>query len=504
MCQKFSKLSFAVLLSISFLACKNEKLEPDDVDVTNLSYNELEANREVFSKVLAVALTDQSVRELIKTEASKKFDGEDEVLFQTIKSQKLGNGQSLVNTLASIYGSDDKFLSIVKSLPRLTILVPEVYKFSNNKWDIASQIPAVASLKTKNGKVDISELNAFYSDGTTKKLKRNIVPNEAVLVVKDSERVILSDDGNKRVGQVLGKVFQAGDFTFRYLDARYENTNLTKSNTNNTRQFGRWWEVNSGAYNASFHNLQFHRDYVYYGIAPELGVNSGAFRNNIREYITSIRFESVNNISNALDDVVTDWSDGRFEFAITVLFVDDKTAPSSVTKIFDVSLFDLCNCMYSPAGSVTVWSLKTYKLYDPMSYGAGPGNAIEIAPWDMKRYGDTWKFVIQEQDATTSTNYSYTTGITSGYGTNYSSNQKEGPNFGGTTSSGTSYSQTFSLTVAGQSDVLGEALLHWTDKIISTGTWAPENENGDIELIGGGTREISTGTVAISVEPLSF
>lgn len=335
------------------------------------------------------------------------------------------------------------------------------------------------------------------------KLKRNVIPNEPVLVVKDSERIILSNDGNKRVGQDLGKAFQAGGFAFRYLDKRYESANSSKPESN-ARQFGRWWEVNPYAWNASYYNMQFHRDYVYYGISPELGVNSGPLRNNIREYITSIRFEHVNNLQNAFDDTVTDWADGHFEFAITILFVDNKTAASSVMKVFDASLGDMCDYTVNQNGSITINSLKTFKLYDPMTMGAGPGNAVEIVPWDMKRYGDTWKFVIQEQDATTNTTFSYTTGITSSFGTNYTSNQKDGPNFGSTTSFGTSYSQTFTLAVSGQSDVLGETLLHWTDKIINSGTWVYDESDDDYRLEGGATREVSTGTVAISIEPLSF
>jgi hypothetical protein len=503
---KISFLKFAFgLFSIGFIwSCNSNDLQPDSGSIPNNSYEKIEENRETFAKTFAVALSDVSVRELIKKEADKQFDGEEEVLFQVVKDQKLSNGQSLIDKLISIHGSEDRFRSIVKSLPLLTILVPEVYQFSNDKWDVASQVPAVAALKTKNGKTIISELNTFYLDGTVKELKRNVVPNEPVLVVKDSERIILSDDVNKRVGQDLGKAFQAGNFAFRYLDKRYETTNPSKPGTTNARQFGSWWEVNPYVWNAAYYHMQFHRDYVYYGITPELGVTTGPFKTNVREYITSIRFENVNNLQNAFDDTVTDWSDGHFEFQITALFVDNKTAPSSVMKVFDASLGDMCDYTVNQNGSITINSLKTFRLFNPQGYGAGPGKAVEIAPWDMKRYGDTWKFVVQEQDATTNTTYSYTTGITSSFGTNYTSNYKDGPNFGSTTSFGTSYSQTFTLAVSGQSDVLGEALLHWTDKVIDSGTWVYDETDDDYRLEGGGTREISTGTIAISVEPLSF
>jgi hypothetical protein len=75
---------------------------------------------------------------------------------------------------------------------------------------------------------------------------------------------------------------------------------------------------------------------------------------------------------------------------------------------------------------------------------------IEIWNWNLRKYGDTWKFVIYERDNGATTNIS--TSLTSNFGTNFSNEVKDGPKFGSTGSSG--YSQTFSYSFVNGSDPL--------------------------------------------------
>jgi hypothetical protein len=136
-------------------------------------------------------------------------------------------------------------------------------------------------------------------------------------------------------------------------------------------------------------------------------------------------------------------------------------------------------------GTIIVNSTREYTI---------PGKGHFIQVWDMQRYGDTWKFTCLEQDQQTVQTFSITSTITSNYGTNYTNNVKDGPNFGNTTATGSSFAVGYSLAVTGGSDQLGEGYLNWKDKILWSNATIFTSPTGF-------SYPIETGTLQLSVEP---
>lgn len=476
-----------LLLVICFYSCKQEQItsQPNE----RVSHEQIEKYREDFSKTLAVAVKDASVRSLIKQEASRQFDGEAEFLFQSVKSTRLANGETLFEYLSSIYGDVNEFQEIVNSIPTLTILIPSVYKFSIDEWDVERQVPAVTSLPVFLTKQKATTLKTYYQDGSQKELNRLTIPTEPVIVVKNSERITISNHSiaNAKTSQ---QSFQAGDFTFAFIDNSFKKATKQEQNA----RVDNIYRFSDKVRYAYQNNLSSVRDYVYYGIAPELGVNSGTFSNQYSEQITSVKF-TPGFENHIIDDVATDWTDGNLELMFNITLIDNKTSVSPITKWLSVPLSRVCDCYYNSSGALVITGFN--KTYDVLGDGNVP--KLSLLSWDMKRYGDSWKVDVLEHDAQSTTTYSINSTVTSSYGTNYNNNVKEGANFGSTSSNGVTYSQGYSLAVSGGSDNLGNFLVDWKDKVIL------EDWIGDSSLPyedrWAKSHEYTTGIISVAIEP---
>lgn len=475
-------------------SCQKDVVEVAQIENSSnqqLSYEQTEANRITFAKTFAEALNNNEVRNLIKSEAEKQFDQDTDVLFQMIKDKKIDHQTTLFDYLASIHGSKTEFEQITNSLPLLTILVPHLVNFSTDKWDTESQIPLVAVLpnnKTNGEKARL--LPAFSSHGEEQALDKNVEPTVPVLVIKDNERIALKGKGSKnvRINNNDKVAFTNNTFSYVFLDESFDIRN--KISHKNAR-VGNYSTFDQRVRFAYDNNLQYHRDYIYYGIAPELGVTTGALNINYAEFITAIRFADIYSFNNVYDDPSTDWSDGYFEFMINIYFVDGKTSLGTLSKGFSVGWTDLYTYTQNSNGTRTITGTKEYTI---------PGKGIIIETWNMQRYGDTWKFSIFEQDQQTVQTYSISSTITSNFGSNYTNNVKDGPNFGNTSSSGASYQQSYSIAIAGGTDQLYDGILKWTDKILTKKTELPSPVPGQT-IYFGGSYHMNTGTIHLSVEP---
>ncbi|GAB3881408.1 hypothetical protein GCM10028825_02530 [Spirosoma agri] len=466
-------------------------MEPVDFGQTQsvkVSAEVAEQYRIEFAKLMAKAVAREDVRTLLKTEAKKQFDNDTDILYQRTKNTKLENGQTFEEALIELYGSQENFNKIVNSLPLLTIFIPTLDKFSVDKWDIKTELPQVASYPNKigDGKNQYT-FPAFTQAGESVLLQKHIKPTSATILIKDNERLFVKnkDNQNARLPFGANRLINEGGVTYDFIDASFD-ASFSKSVANNkqARIARSANELGQEVKDSYEFGLQYQRDYIYYGIAPERGVNTGTLRDNYYEYITTFGVLSPASFDHIVDDPTNDWGDGNLEFVINVIAVDGKSALNTQTKGFSCNLRD----MFFFSGnkdSHQVYNSYTYFLPTP----------IELFRWDMERYGDAIKFLVYESDPTTSGTTTYSTTTTSTYGFNFNIGVKDGPNFGINASNVDARNHTYSVVVAGAPDYLYDAVLTWRDKVVTE----------KYDLGGGsvyyGINDVQTGTVSMTVEP---
>ena len=158
---------------------------------------------EKFGNGISQALQNQKFRELIKTEALKKINGDYDVLYHMIKDKPINsevfyrNGNvtqsldlsTLHNFLIPFFESEQELIDFETKLPLLTIFVPELPldSFSAEDWDVynANQIPDVA-IRLDN----ITYVPVIGSDGFNYLIAPEDVPSWAIVVLKENERFI--------------------------------------------------------------------------------------------------------------------------------------------------------------------------------------------------------------------------------------------------------------------------------------------------------------------------
>jgi len=318
-----------------------------------------------------------------------------------------------------------------------------------------------------------------------------VYPNTPVLVVKDNERVVhITDVNNARIKNDV--FFEGSEFQYSFVDQSFNNLN-GKSASN--ARLDTYDKFDSRVKTAYENNLQYHRDYVYYNIAPELGLGTGSFNSNYAEFVTSIELVNSGVFGEIVDDPITDdnypsFGDGDLEFIIKVFVLQGNSASELVSKWFDVPLTSLVTL--NLIGNTWYYgATKHYVLPSP----------LEIAPWDMQRYGDQWKISVFEEDATTSQTIQYSVGLNSTFGTNYSNNVKDGPNFGSSSGSTSTYSSSYSFQLSGGHDYLYDAILRWDQKILFWDEAALPGAQPPFNQHWARASELNTGKIKLTIEP---
>jgi hypothetical protein len=175
-----------------------------------------------------------------------------------------------------------------------------------------------------------------------------------------------------------------------------------------------------------------------------------------------------------------DWTDGYYEFSIKVFFFSGKFAASPLSLGFSCAK----NQLFTFDGSGNPTATKPYYI------------DLEVLPFDLFKYGDTWKFQVFEDDPVSTTTVQYTVNASSTYGGKFELGGgdpvKVGIGFNGSTTTGVTAQ--FTVTVNDASDDLKEAVQSYSDPIITS-----------ISQVGfdkvATSREINTGYVRLSIEP---
>lgn len=173
------------------------------VELETVMGSTYEEQLESIGEALARSLADASMRQLIKTEAGRRIDGDYNVLYSTI-SDKMVSGQTVTQTLSTVQAKSagarvGSIGSLTQRLPLLNVAVPVNIK----RWDVSQFTPMVVVLTDND---ETKPLKAFDKDGNVHWLDPKKAPSFPVVVIGESERYVLSALGRPEIKKGLLKM----------------------------------------------------------------------------------------------------------------------------------------------------------------------------------------------------------------------------------------------------------------------------------------------------------
>jgi hypothetical protein len=435
-----------------------------------------------FAKVMAKAITNPEVKELLTNKAASQFDKDYDVLYHQVKNNLVG-GRSLDEYIKDISSESD--YKLFNRTPLLTVFIPNNLKYglSNAKYSREATWVAVRNHENK--------LIAYNANGEVQELDEKKMPSIPVMVIKENERVIYENDTKKQFSK--GEfIFESEGNSYFFSDNEFNGSKLAISQLQASiqpqeRLVTDLRVIDSEVRTAYDHSLTCNtcpqRDWLYYGIYPVTGQNEGPMNIKYSEAITSLQFTNTNVFST-----LGGWDEGNYELYVSIFFGGASTGVfSSMLKVISVSPNDMFT--FNEDGGLT--GNKQYLT----SYA--------IVPWDMKAYGNRWAFKVEEYDPEVKKTATYAHSST--YGTNFkfdtsipiAKEVKVGAEFG--TTSSTQNSTNFTYETTDSNDILGGAILSWTDAVMV---------RVDSHTIFGHTFKtafmgtINTGTTVIGVETI--
>lgn len=493
----------------SFSNCDNHdenegqsSVEVDKLKVDNLYDSKSNLKRE-FGKALVKSMAEsKSLRDLIKNESLKMFDNDYEVLYQMIKNETLENNVTVRNLIIKNLGSENLLDNIEINNPTLTILVPELPEntFSAKLWNTENQIPKVAvRLTTSN---DVPLIN---QDGTEEVIEAKYIPGFPVIVLKDNERIISSNNSTNK-NLKTNNVAVINGTSYKFLDDCFDGSKKNNSQTARTVPTSSLDSKIVTAYNTyTAANVDgWQRDYIYYGLTPDNP--KGPFKYDFQETIKTFSLQgdpvaAYNKIADQTGDPtlqpvsagpIAGWTGGNFEFKVRIIVNGKNGVGSEIIKYFNAKGDDLFEYIFEKVkfGSfpgMYIYGRKFTKLKE-MNLN------IPIFNWDLDQYASSIKIDIEEIDLTETTILTESRNVefASNFGVDVSGGYKDYVKIGlkyGTSQKVNSVS-TIQRTFTQGNDLLGDVIVNFADNVI-------------INSSGGNytTREYNSGLYSITVEP---
>jgi len=489
-----------------------------------------------FGQALAKVLgKNQSAREFIKVESLKKINHDNDVLYHLIKNIPLDVEGNTLEGLISDYLTPSILGQLEKTLPTLTIFVPTLPEdsFSPDSWNPEDQIPKVAIRDTES-----YYTTTFDSEGNEGVIEPLIIPGYPIVVVKENERIVV-DDGVTTRGASLHAVAtrSGGSINLSFLDNTFNNidpevtTRARESNsggsTSGDRGSGSSFVIPDKvkkiheAYN--IYGLSFdkgwQRDYIYYGITPQQ--TKGPFNRRMTEHI--VAFEMVGDAKKALDKIADqasdpkikgikdrgmnsgryyiDWTDGEFEFKVTVYLGAKSPAGSERITYFRLrpgELFDVYNTPRTPDGS-------SFQVGDIIHKKAWL--EVPLLEWDLENYSPALKISIEEVDPSETTTTSVTNSAefatNFSYDANFGQKVKHGLKFG--TSTKETRTVTHQVVRSWGNDELGDVIINFEDPVVLDDKYS-QDRSGEVpgNTIYNYNNKYSTGWYRLYVAPIQM
>jgi hypothetical protein len=537
----YKQLLLITCLSSSFLSCEkdletlgksalmNEKLQKKDVRLSNEKKHEIKSE---FAKILAKAIKENvELRQFIKEEAKKEFDNDADILYHLVKNNSVTADKTFRDILLESTGNKDLFYKVEEHLPLLNIFIPSLPDgFSMLSWDPQTEIPYVSTATAVNNKIEY-----ILGDGTSIYGKFEEIPNFPVLVVKENERVVVNNGDQSLRSSHAGRTFSTDQLTFRFIDEDFDGSKPKSESELNYRSqianpdknilsiaasepFGfnltpiQWLQ---GGYNVAVMGrpsanyvvalsnqnkgiTPWQRDFIYYGLTNEKP--TGQLNTNLQETLVWMKFidgaAAYRKIADQQGDPTMPasltyyetpaWSEGNFEFKVTVLCNSTVGFGSTIEKFFTVAPQDLFDVTYKTSGSPFYQEIDRIeaKEYRP---------DLPLVNWNLGQLSYGMKLSFEEVDL--SETVTKQTSQTSQFAGNFSPGGliKQGLGFGGTATF--TNSQTYTVVTNLASDQLGDVTMLFSDPVTISGSFWPTDK---FAIYNAG---YTTGLLTVSVVP---
>lgn len=493
--------------TLSMFSCTNEDLIVDNKDCVESKQLEVSQKEDLkleFAKAFSSVISNSiDARKIIKTEAIKQFDKNYDVLWATIKDERVGNS-TFAECVAS-YSSPDLIEALNENLPLLNILFPEIKMFDINAetYDCSdNELPVSVCSKDKN--------LLLYAGEVTDTIPANEVPAFNVLVVNENNRVIANKEVKTR----------GANYSFTFVSPSFDGSRTnssTRSAVVDNSYVGNK-AINAYKYfykdDASTNSMALQRDYIYYGLTPTN--HSGALNFNVSEYISFIEVNPTTYFTIA-DQKTNSMSDDPYIKANSVSrkkrdFTESELIDALWTKgaynfRFEIqrSTNEKPQIVYLPVKPSDIWNFNldrtyrhstafrhskyTYKI-DPNKFTTKrfyltPGE-ISLGKWNLAEESVYRYVTILEEDESVAKTTSYQYEVVNVLSTKFNGDvklelglgesKKLGANVGvETTSSNTKKEiRTVTITRKEESDNLGSVKIYFYDPIIESKTSATQ------------------------------
>lgn len=424
-------------------------------NLDNEDINIDDANGE-FASILAKSMSSKDIKDFIKQEALKEVDMDHDIIYHLIKNQKLKNGLTFREALSKYTTSIKHLDSITQKDPTLTILVPYLDEtFNASSWNINKQSISGVVLRNHQISKNSSQLKFYLPNGDIQYIERFKRPITPLLVVKSNERLTNSQDEIVTKSNMINSLRnEDGIFAFFTRD-EFNNLSLkTKASSNAMSDFFARSEKN---FEAFFNQMNYFRDYIYYGIDSEKNIDEGNLDKTIAEYLLEISFvdqESGYHFVADENDPAGDWTDGNLEIYLDILLTKRDNTSFTFRKVVNVPMVQL----FSGYGYTRRFDGK-YHLETP----------LELFTWNPFQYGDTYKINVTEWDSGAEITNSIS--VTSTYSNNYSNTTsgEVGEHKISNTTGGTStfsVTKTTSIKTTNNSEDLATAVYYFYDRTL--------------------------------------
>ena len=479
---------YAVILTVCFTSCNKEEF----IENKELATEEAPTLAKVYSadvdantlRPFAIALYDAlkespKLREIIKTEALKKFNKEYDVLYQFIKDEWVEDGLTVRQLLLKHFENETILATIEASHPTLTIFVPQLPEnsFSAEIWNTVEQIRAVAIHSTKQSHIPIIADYGFFDENSNEFiLQAGLIPAFPVVVIKDNARVVVAKTGKTCSPALAAKKSDfAFEFTNEFFDGSKTDPIATQNAISNVDQ------KLIDAYNLYQNFDGWQRDYIYYGLAPttsapvtpgrsikktndepEEELPKGTLSRDLKETIVSFRFSDYTTpaqmlwyLSNHSGDpqfnAVIGWTDGNYAFVVNV--VAATTGTNVATQYFIASPNELFEVTSTRVGLFFTQKITGYKTINLNT---------KLMVWDLRIYAPEMKISIAKQnpDITITTSHS----VVTEFAGNITGDIKEGLKFG--VSAKRTETASYQTVTRVSNMELGSVLINFGDKVV--------------------------------------
>ncbi|HET8809406.1 MAG TPA: hypothetical protein VFM65_03985 [Flavobacteriaceae bacterium] len=478
------KSSFLLMVCVFlFSSCEPENFQPStnqekaNQDYQTYSREASELDHYYLKKKFALALhqamiQNVALREFLKNEALKKFDGDYDILYNYVKNKNV-DGSTFRELLLPFFENKGELNEIENTIEALTIFIPSLPQgsFSAEIWNTSEEVPLVAIKLLNNEKTPI-----INSQGQSYLFDDNVIPSFPVIVIKECERITVPgfsgyDSNNNR------EYVSENGFRFKFSNPAFDFINVIEITDGTPQDLIDAWEVNG-----KHQNIGWQRDYLYYTISQ--ANSTGPYINTYSEYLKDFRLEgpplsALNNIaqnssvnSNLSDPTLnfvefefTDdrisqgsfWTDGDFEFNVYLEY--DVNQPP-LEKAFFANPEDLFNLQYD---TVEFGPFYLYFVVD-IETRTLPVN-LPMLPWRLNDYSNEWKLTFEEQDlnVVVKTEESYQSTFNANF--NFSVEVKKvGAEFGA--SAEQTHTSSITREYTEESDDLESAKVHFGDNVI--------------------------------------